>query len=59
MPLAMCTKCGKFYHWRNRRGYRLADFPSPCCKAPGRATKVIVVQDNKNPLKREFKRVPV
>ncbi len=37
MSNATCTKCGKEYNWHAQRGMRLADCPSPCCHAPGRA----------------------
>lgn len=37
MSNAICTKCGQEYGWRNQRGVRLADNPSPCCRAPGKA----------------------
>lgn len=36
MAGAVCSKCGKYYRWSAKRGHRLTDFPSPCCKAPGR-----------------------
>lgn len=37
MSNATCTNCGKQYNWRASRGTRLADIPSPCCRAPGKA----------------------
>ena len=39
MAHANCTKCGKEYWWDAGKGRRLADFPSACCRAPGKATR--------------------
>ena len=37
MSWAICTNCGKDYHWGAYRGSKLADNPSPCCNAIGKA----------------------
>lgn len=39
MANAVCTQCGLKYHYPNRRGSRLSDYPSPCCAAAGKANR--------------------
>lgn len=39
MAGAQCTKCGAPYSWHGGSGCRLADNPSPCCNAPGKANR--------------------
>jgi len=39
MSQVACTKCGQLYQWLQRPGFKLADYPSPCCHAPGRRAK--------------------
>lgn len=39
MSRAVCSQCGEEYSWRNKRGFQLKDFPSPCCQKPGNAIK--------------------
>lgn len=54
MASAVCSKCGQPYRWHGCRGSRLADNPSPCCNAPGKA----VVHDWEGRKQRVIKKCP-
>lgn len=43
MSVAVCSKCGLTYRWGAYRGTRLADHPSPCCNAPGKAVRSAIL----------------
>jgi len=40
MAIAVCTGCGKHFHWYGGRGRRLADIVSPCCNAKAKGKPV-------------------